>query len=168
MMEKKILTMSTFDKTVDQLNLVLAGLLCILLISILFLKFSSPVNVEQIMSSTYKTSAELPMLKISKKSSKYYQRILGRRELFVAQPGLRIKKAVSRVAGPADQISGGDLQLMGIVSGAQGPQAILMDTKTSKSFYCLVGEKINGFTVKDVLENKVILEKDGELIEIRL
>ncbi len=161
--------MSAFDKTIGQFNLGLGGLLCVLLVSILFLKFSSPVNVEQIMSSTHKMAAELPVLNLSKKSSKYYQRILGRRELFVAQPGLKIKKAGSRMNSMLPtQAVGENLQLMGIVSGAQGPQAIIMDSKTGKSFYCSGGEKINGFTVKHVLENKVILEKDEGSIEIRL
>ena len=157
--------MSGFDKTVDQFNLGLSGLLCVLLISILFIKFSRPLNVEQIMFSTHKTGVELPVLNLSKKSSKYYQRILGRREIFVAQPGLKLKKAGS---GINSVLPREDLQLLGIVSGAQGPQAIVMDSKTGESFYCSGGENINGFTVKSVLENKVILERDGESIEIKL
>lgn len=121
------------------------------------------------MSSTYNTAAELPVLNLSKKSSKYYQRILGRRELFVAQPGVQIKKPVSGSnPEPANQASAEELQLVGIVFGAQGLQAIIIDSKTGKSFYCLGGENINGFTVINVLENKVILERDGESKEIRL
>jgi len=167
-MRKKALTIFASDKTVDQFNLVLGSLLCIFLISILFLKFSKPGNVNQIFSLTHSTGAELPMLDLSKKSSKYYQRILGRRKLFVAQSGLKVKKTAIADSGLANQAAGEDMQLLGIVSGAQGPQAIIMDPGTGKSFYCSGGEKINGFTVKNILENKVILEIDGVLKEIRL
>ncbi len=168
-MRKKKLMIPSFDKTVDRLNLGLVGLFCVLLLVIVFLKFSKPRSVEQIMSATDNARAELPLLKLSKKSSKYYQRILGRRELFVAQPGLRVKKVLGRTdLDRGERLRGADLQLLGIVSGAQGPQAILVDSKTGRSFYCSGGEKINDFTVKAVFENKVILERDEELIEIKL
>lgn len=161
--------MPAFDKTVDQFNLGLGVLLCVLLFSVLFLKYSSPGYNSYIISPAHKAEAELPVLNLAKKSDKYYERILGRRELFVAQPGLELKKAASLSSEELpNQIGGEDLQLMGIVSGAQGPQAILMDPKTGKSFYCSGGEKINGFTVINVMENKVILEIDGQSKEIKL
>ncbi len=161
--------MSLFDKTVDHVNLGLTVMAFVFLSSVLFLKFSKPDSIERIMASTHNAAAEIPLLNVSKKSSKYYQRILGRRELFVAQPGLRLKKIGSQSPQQAgSQSVGDDLQLLGIVSGAQGPQAIIMDSKTGQSFYCSGGEKINDFTVRDILENKVILENDGEMKEIRL
>ena len=136
--------------------------------SILFLKFSTPSNVNQIFSSTHNPGAEVPVLNLSKKSSKYYERILGRRELFAAQSGLRVKKNTSANSDVAPQAVAEEMQLLGIVSGAQGPQAIIMDPKTGQSFYCSGGEIINGFTVRNILENKVVLEIDGESKELRL
>ena len=167
-MRKKTLVIFASDKTVDQFNLVLAGLLFVFLMGILFLKFSTAGNVNQIFSLTHSTGAEVPVLNLSKKSSKYYERILGRRELFVAESGLQLKKESTVNPGLANQAVAEDMQLLGIISGAQGPQAIIMDPKTGKSFYCSGGEIINGFTVKNISENKVVLEIDGESKELRL
>ena len=114
---RKTLTMSSFDKIVDHVNLGLAVLIFVFLLSVLFLKFSGPKNIEQIIALSQNAAAEIPLLNLSKKSSKYYQRILGRRELFIAQPGLKVKKTGSNGQVISAQIAGDDLQLLGIVSG---------------------------------------------------
>ena len=168
-MRKKTLAMFASDKITDHFNLVLGGLAFVFLIGILFLKFSTPANVNNIFSSAYSPGAEVPVLNLSKKSSKYYERILGRRELFIAQSGTKEKKTTFVAnSGLANQAMREDMQLLGIVTGAQGPQAIIIDPKSGQSIYCSGGEMINGFTVRKILENKVILEIDGELKELRL
>lgn len=164
---RKTFTISAFDKSIDQINIAFALMVFVFLSCIVFLKFSRPENIEQIIESTHSAASNFQVLNLSKKSSKYYQRILGRRELFVAQAGIKVKKS-SRLNALANESIGDDLQLLGIVSGAQGPQAIIMDSKSGKSFYCSGGEQISGFTVTDILENKVILKNDGETKEIRL
>ena len=111
----------------------------------------------------------IPELKVIKKSLKFYERILSRERLFISSTGNGLVKArpdFPLVADPGIQLS--DLQLMGIVSGAQGPQAIIANIKTDQSYYCCGGEGIGGFTVKEVLPAKVILEKDEETVELRL
>ena len=161
------MTLLSFDRTADQINLTLAVLAFVFFVSILFLKFSKPENIGDILASTRNVIADFQVLNLSKKSSKYYERILSRRELFAAQTGLKVQKPEPGHQ-TQDAAAGEDLQLLGIVTGAQGPQAIIMNTKSGQSYYCSGGEEINGFTVKSILENKVILENDGEMKEIRL
>ena len=166
-MGKKAIAMGLSEKFVKKFNLGLIVLFCFLLLSILFLKVSKPKSIDQILSFGQQTAADLPVLNLTKKSSKYYQRILGRRELFVAQPGTKNKKTAP-AASFEDSSSSSDLQLLGIISGVSGPQAIIADSKSGKSFYCSGGEKINDFTVIEVLESKVILERDEEKVELKL
>ena len=111
----------------------------------------------------------LPELKFLKKPITYYTQILERRGVFAAFIDSTLKKRKSEFLPQAtleSQIS--DLQLQGIISGAQGPQAIVTNNKLNRSYYCVGGELIAGFKVQEVQPDKVILELDGEKIELKL
>ncbi len=104
-----------------------------------------------------------------KKSIKYYERILTRRKLFIAQAGIRLpKKKDSALRASQSELGLSQLQLLGVVSGAKGPQAIISNLTNDRSFYCYGGEDIEGFIVKEVKSNRVILEKNDETFELRL
>ncbi len=60
-----------------------------------------------------------------------------------------------------------DLTLNGIIAG-DNPQAIIEDTKNKKSYFLNKGQSINRMTVKDILQDRVILEVDGETLELTL
>ena len=168
MTKNKITVLPRYDRIVDAFNIVLSVSLCILVLVGVLMRFNSYSNVEKILADSRHSVSDLPILKFSKKSAKYYQRILGRRQIFAAQPSMGIKKNSISLLGEKGLARNIDFKLLGIISGAQGPQAILVDPKTGKSFYCSGGEIINGFTVKDVMETKVILQNADQNIEIRL
>lgn len=44
--------------------------------------------------------------------------------------------------------------------------AILRDTKTNKDYYCTEGDIAGDYTVKEISREKVVLEYEGELLEI--
>ena len=106
----------------------------------------------------------VPKFKFVKKSVQYYDRILGRDSLFVAQSGAKTADAEPVEAG----LQAGDLQLLGIVSGARGLQAIISETKTEQSYYCYAGELIEGIIVKEIFSDKVVLQRNEETFELRL
>ncbi|MFH1995633.1 MAG: hypothetical protein ABIJ27_01395 [Candidatus Omnitrophota bacterium] len=63
---------------------------------------------------------------------------------------------------PVYRSAGNDFALNGIMYAAQKPLAIVNDATVS------VGDAINGATVVLILENRVILERDGESIALDL
>lgn len=170
MVLRKNLILSFFDDNfVKRINIVLTGLCCLFFIFLVVSVFFKPRGVQGLSSWTQRATADLPESKLSKKSPKYYQRILGRRSLFVAQPGLMDKKIDSQATVfPEGRTNLFDLQIVGIISGPQGLQAIISNEKTGQSFYCWGGENVDGFIVKQVFADKIILEKDDQLFEMRL
>lgn len=60
-----------------------------------------------------------------------------------------------------------DLILLGIVSG-ENPQAIIEDKNTQKTYYLNKGEFIGEFQVMDIREGKIILDFNGQVVELNL
>jgi hypothetical protein len=65
------------------------------------------------------------------------------------------------------ELSGGNLGLVGIIPGAS-PQAIIEEKKNQKTYYLIKGQSINGITVEDISEDKVILEYRGKSMTLFL
>ncbi len=59
------------------------------------------------------------------------------------------------------------LTLTGIITG-DPPQAILEDTETKKTYFVSPGQVVDGAVVESVLENSVILNLQGEKVELGL
>ena len=59
------------------------------------------------------------------------------------------------------------LTLTGIITG-DPPQAILEDTETKKTYFVSPGQVVDGAVVESVLENRVILNLQGEKVELGL
>ncbi len=92
--------------------------------------------------------------------------------LFVAQPGARSPVGAPRPGSgmPSDDAKGlaARLSLIGIMGGAS-PQVIIEDTQTKKTFSVTVGQSlIEGLVVAEVLDNRVVLDLNGERIELSL
>jgi hypothetical protein len=66
----------------------------------------------------------------------------------------------SSKTSPEDQETG--ITLTGIVHGEGSPMAIMND-----SVY-MTGDTINGFQIKDILNNSVLLERDNNSIELKV
>ena len=59
-------------------------------------------------------------------------------------------------------------ELLGIVSSAGKSQALIKNIESGKTFYCTGGERLNGFIIKEVLDDKVILGQEDWTSELRL
>ena len=94
------------------------------------------------------------------------------RPLFGASPGGSPGSAgttgpVSPPSGSATLLST-RLTLMGIVAGDR-PQAIIADSQTQKTYFVSVGQPLaEGATLEQVLDNRVIINFNGEKIELTL
>ncbi len=157
------------EKHIDILNLILIFSASAIVFFLGAALFAGGKNIDFALKSQQRQINLVPELSFLKKSMQYYERILSQRRLFVAQSGVRksgAKTAFSFVDKDAVLIS--DLQLQGIISGAERPQAIIINTRTDQSYFCQGGENIVGFKVKEVQSDRVILEKDEEIIELRL
>jgi len=60
-----------------------------------------------------------------------------------------------------------DINLVGIISGVT-PQAIIEDKKAGKTYYLNKGQFFGAFQVEDIQEGKVILNLNGESVELYL
>ena len=72
--------------------------------------------------------------------------------------------------GPSDAVKllSARLTLMGIMAGAS-PQAIIEDSQTKKTYFVTAGQAVvEGAVVDQVLDSRVILDVDGEKIELTL
>jgi len=72
-------------------------------------------------------------------------------------------------AEAAQPVSKNELpQLFGTIILKDKKLAILEDKSTKKSTLYKIDESVSGFVIAQILENKVVLQKDGELIEVNL
>ena len=67
----------------------------------------------------------------------------------------------------APSVSGLEVELLGIVSVGAEHAATIRDKKDNVEYYCLGGEVIGDFTVKEVFKDKVILESEDKTLELR-
>ena len=58
------------------------------------------------------------------------------------------------------------IELLGLVSVGDKTAAMIRDIREKKNYYCVGGEEIGGFKVKQVLKDKVILESEGKMLEL--
>jgi hypothetical protein len=60
------------------------------------------------------------------------------------------------------------LSVLGIMAGSV-PQAVLEDTQTKKTYVVTIGQRIlDGLLVNDIQDGRVILDLQGETIELSL
>ncbi len=59
------------------------------------------------------------------------------------------------------------LRLVGVDTSDEAPVALLEDTKTGKTYFARVNEKVKGVRVKQVQKNKVTVSYNGKNMELR-
>ncbi len=58
-------------------------------------------------------------------------------------------------------------KLLGLISVGDKNAAMIRDLRENKDYYCLEGETVGKFKLRQVLRDKVILEREGQILEIR-
>lgn len=94
-----------------------------------------------------------------------YPDAIGTRELFKPQAS-RSRGADNKVSDSAyDKLK--DFTLKGIIAG-NNPQAIIEDLKNEKTYFLFKGQRMNQIKVEDIKEDRVILDINGEVLELAL
>jgi hypothetical protein len=101
----------------------------------------------------------------SLKEPAYYADKVTQRNIF--KIGAR-KIAEARVSGDTSRLMEmtQNLKLVGI-SWSNDPDAMIEDTKTTRTFFIKRGQMISELKVKDIAKDKVVLTYDGEDVELR-
>jgi len=98
------------------------------------------------------------------KPYEYYTEGLKNRQIFSnASTGQESEKPLGTIN--ADLIK--DMSLIGIIAG-DNPQAVIEDKKTQKTYYVSKGQFIGEFKVEDIQDGKIILNYNGQKIELYL
>ncbi len=92
---------------------------------------------------------------------------VGKRELFKPLRSDAQEKAASQRTSVSGQDKLKDLSLIGIVAGDK-PQAVIEDRKIQKTYFLNKGQSVNQMIVEDILEDRVILDFEGEKLELVL
>ena len=169
MLNEQLYSIVFFKRLIKRINVILICTGFLLVIGFAVVLTSSGSNAEKDFLGQRSRIGIIPQ-KLVKKSVKYYDRILSRRKLFVVQAGTGSDRQPVRAR--KEQEAGGldisQFQLLGIVSGSRGQQAIISDIKDDRSFYCYGGENIEGYTVEEVKTDSVLLKKDQQTFELKL
>lgn len=96
-----------------------------------------------------------------------YAESIGKRELFKPQQvEVKTEKPSEEKAELAyDKLK--DLSLIGIIAGEK-PQAVVEDKKNQKTYFLYKGQTVNQLKVEEILEDRIILDFDGEKLELSL
>lgn len=96
-----------------------------------------------------------------------YTETIGKRELFKTQ---QTESRAERVFGGQSESAYDklkDLSLIGIIAGEK-PQAVIEDKKIQKTYFLYEGQMVNQMKVEEILEDRVILNFNGEKLELTL
>lgn len=96
-----------------------------------------------------------------------YAETIGSRELFKPQqPAVRLGTGAGvQTESAHDKLK--DLSLIGIIAGEK-PQAAIEDKKIQKTYFLYKGQMLNQMRVEEILEDRVILDFEGEKLELTL
>lgn len=96
-----------------------------------------------------------------------YAETVGKRELFKSYrvEAQKEKPAAAKLEQVQDKIK--DLSLIGIISG-DNPQAIIEDRRNQKTYFLNKGQTINQMTLEEIFNDRVILNYEGEKLELTL
>lgn len=95
----------------------------------------------------------------AEKDYSYYSQAIAGKRIF-DQSGGGASAAGQPLAVSSDEITA-NLGLVGIITGER-PQAIIEDKKNQKVYYLGPGESFDGYTIEEIAEGKVIVERDGK------
>ena len=95
----------------------------------------------------------------------YYEEEIGKRNLFSSIVTDEVEKPIEKEAGLKELTS--SLSLMGIIWGEK-PEAIIQDSKTNKKYFLNKGGYIGEIVVEEIFGGKVILNYNGERVDLVL
>ncbi|MDD2731341.1 MAG: hypothetical protein PHX21_13660 [bacterium] len=120
------------------------------------------VNLSTLSSAEVKEEKRNP--KVEVKPREYYLEGLKERQIFSSENSTETRRIVA--SGVNAEIVK-DITLLGIVLG-ESPQAVIEDKKTEKTYYVTKGQFINELQVEDIQEGKIILNYNGQKLELYL
>jgi hypothetical protein len=98
-----------------------------------------------------------------------YAEAIGRRKLFKPPKAevvkTKEKPSTQKTESASDKLK--NLSLIGIMGGER-PQAIIEDKKDKKTYFLNKGQTISGMKVDDISQDRIILDFDGEKVELVL
>ncbi len=96
-----------------------------------------------------------------------YAEAIGKRELFKPPKSEAVKEkpAAQKTESASDKLK--YLSLIGIIGGER-PQAVIEDKKDKKTYFLNKGQTVSEMKVEDILKDRIILDFDGEKIELVL
>lgn len=97
----------------------------------------------------------------------YFSRDIGSRNIFQPAPQEEAAAGPRLEEGPKLEEVMGQFALLGVIWG-QRPQAIIEDKKAQKTYFLNKGEVFGNIEVRDILENKVILNYKNQQFELVL
>lgn len=147
--------LKTFNMYAVIIALLIAGYL---ILDIILVSPSRKVALLVANKSASKSAAETAKraMPIETKSYSYYSNKVSGKSIFGAGSSIQMESQGGEVDS-SSELSGGNIGLVGIIPG-DPPQAIVEDKKSQKTYYLAKGQSINGITVEDISENKVVLE----------
>jgi hypothetical protein len=149
------------------LIIILAGLLAYFMPLVLKKPKAVTGNVAEAIKGKEKPSAQKAPEEPARPPFTYYSEGLGARNIF--SPVLKEEPANQPPGeqGPKLEDVKGQLNLLGVISGAP-PQAIIEDKRTQKTYFLNKGATFDDIEVGDILDNKVILNYKGKQFELVL
>ena len=146
----KILNKKNIYELVPKLNLLLT-ISAVIMAIYLFLNLTRP----------YKVTRDLRMKQIDLTA----MNSLSRSKAFVFDEQLFKSKQLFNEASMKSQKPKGGFVVLGVSIGEKN-LAVIKDTGANKNYYCSEGESVGEYKVKQITKDKVVLESDGNILEI--
>ena len=107
----------------------------------------------------------MPSQESPRKPYSYYGEDIEKRDIF--RPSFQAVSRETTVGGETLKEFRKDLNLLGIVTG-KNPQAIIEDKKEGKTHFVNKGDSIGVLRVEEIREDRVILNYQGEQLDLTL
>jgi hypothetical protein len=155
----------------NRFNLKLLNAFLLACVAVLAIRFVYVIRVsyEKMQTGNFQINADSPgeiKEKTILKKLEYYLAKVKKRDIFrmgmAARPENMIEAAPSSKAVEATQ----RLKLVGI-SWSDDPDAMLEDTKASKTFFVKKGQSIGDVKVENITKDKIVLRLGDELVDLR-
>jgi type II secretory pathway component PulC len=153
----KLLSKNTIFVLLPKINFILACSMIVLVFSIAFTSLRPYRPFIGLASRVSKLSGALDIVKssyVSKDIPVFNENVFKQRQLF--SPAVEQKTAQENAI----------FEFLGFVNAGEKSAVMILDTQNKKKYYCLVGDMIGGYRVKEISRDRVILESEGKQMEI--
>ncbi|MFA5118272.1 MAG: hypothetical protein WC695_05410 [Candidatus Omnitrophota bacterium] len=149
---------NTIFVLLPKLNIILACCMIVLVFSIAFTSLRPYRPFIGLASRVSKLSGVLDAAKNSYASREipvFNENVFKQRQLFSSAAGQKQLSQENAI-----------FEFLGFVNAGEKSAAMLLDVQNKKKYYCLVGDMIGAFRVKDIARDRVVLESEGKIMEI--